>query len=300
MNNSSDQLNLPMGSDLESVFKEIEVDRSRGSRQLTAYLLEELLIWALEEEQLNSDEARSICSRITDLRPEMAAVCSIGYLLWSRIEAERDNVIEDFRGAIRGLRTEQEEADQKICEAHRGAEFGDEDVMTFSRSSTVLGLMQGSDSVKRSVVLHSFPGEEGIDMANDLREEMDVTMAYDVEAGYFLPKVDALYVGVDCIFHDGSIVNKTGTRLVAAASGQTPVRCVTDIWKLTSVDAVTDVPRFPSPEGTPDALEREHPIFETVQPELIDTYITNRGVFHTGDALVDELSDIREAHRELT
>jgi translation initiation factor 2B subunit (eIF-2B alpha/beta/delta family) len=281
------------------VFMDVEQDRSRGSRDLTRYLLDELLIWALEQDELDTETVKTICRRITQLRPEMAAVCSLGYLLWDRVKDGESPVTERLRDGLRDLREEQEQAGQRIYASHQDADFDDRDVMTFSRSSTVLDLLKRVDAVEKSVVLHSYPGEEGIDMSEDLQESLDVTIAYDVEAGYFLPKVDALYIGVDCLFHDGSIVNKTGTRLLAAASGQTPVRCVTDIWKLTRVDAVTDVPRFPSPEGTPDELTREHPIFETIQPELIDTYITNRGTFHRGEKLVDALSDIRAAHREL-
>lgn len=298
MTEDDNQLDLPIGSDLDSVFREIKSDRSRGSRELTSHLLEELLIWALEEDQLDKGTVRSICSEITELRPEMAAVCSIGYLLWNKVKGAEETT-EQLRDALRDLRKEQEQADQQILDHYQEAMLGDADVMTFSRSSTVLSLLRRSDTVDKSVVLQSFPGEEGIDMADDLSDKLDVTIAYDVEAGYFLPKVDALYIGVDCIFHDGSIVNKTGTRLLAAASGQTPVRCVTDIWKLARVEAVTDVPRFPSPDGTPDDLQREHPIFETIQPELINTYITNRGVFHSGETLVEELSDIRQAQQEL-
>lgn len=298
---SSTQMDLPMGDPLDRVFREIETDRSRGSRELTAYLLEELLIWALEKETLDHETLRSICETITTLRPEMAAVSSTGYILWSRVDeqATPEEEISVFREVLQNLRTEREEADQQLFQYHQLAEFSEEIILTFSRSSTVLSLIQQHDQIKKAIVLHSFPGEEGIDMAEDLGRTLDVTFAYDVEAGYFLPKVDALYVGVDCLFHDGSIVNKTGTRLLAAASGQTSVRCVTDVWKLTRNDAVTDVPEFPSPEGVPKSQRREHPIFETIQPELIDTYVTNRGVFHTAETLIDELKDIREAQKSL-
>lgn len=296
----SGQMDLPMGNDLDSVLAEIKEDRSRGSRELTAYLLEELLIWALEQNQIERSDLKTLCKSITTLRPEMAAICSVGYILWARLqENEETSEVKAFQQALRELRTEREESDQKLFEHHRKADFSEVNVMTFSRSSTVLSLLQQHPDIESAVVLHSFPGEEGLDMAEDLGRTLEVTFAYDVEAGYFLPKVDALYVGVDCLFHDGSIVNKTGTRLLAAASGQTPVRCVTDIWKLTRVDAVTDAPRFPSPDGTPADQQREHPIFETIQPELIDTYVTNRGVFYTEKNLMEQLDDIREAQKSL-
>ncbi|MFB6355671.1 MAG: hypothetical protein ABEJ65_04065, partial [bacterium] len=276
----NDQLNLPMGTDLEAVLKEVEWDRSRGSRELTSMIIEESLIWTLEQDELDRETVKDICERISTLRPEMASVCTVGYLLWSTYK----NYFEDhssrnaFAEALRDLKQQQNEADEKIARYLEESDLDDKDILTFSRSSTVLSLLTNIESIQRVVVLHSFPGEEGIDLADELSEKLDVTFAYDVEAGYFLPEVDAFYTGVDSLFNDGSIVNKTGTKLLARSAESTPVRAVSDIWKLTHLEAITDVPRYPSPKELPHSIQREHPLFETVEPEYIDTYITDRGL----------------------
>jgi translation initiation factor 2B subunit (eIF-2B alpha/beta/delta family) len=295
------KLKHPQSSQLRDIFKEIKDDRNRGSRQLTTMLLEELLIWTLENDSIESEHIKSICKIVATLRPEMAGVSNTGYLLWSYYENEPDDSdpAKRFAGALRKLRAEKEQSCINLIEETKKANLPDHDVMVFSRSSTVLMLLKELEGIKKAVVLHSFPGEEGIDMAEDLRGGLDVTFAYDVEAGYFLPRVDALYIGVDALLPDGSVVNKIGSRLLARSADSTPVRAITDVWKLSPIDGVTDVPRYPSPAELATELQREHPIFETVPAKLIDTYITNRGVFHSTEDILENISDLAKAHKKL-
>lgn len=293
--------NLPQAERVQELLTKITSDRSRGSRELGAKLIEELLGWGLEIERLTETELKTLCRVIAELRPEMAVVVNTGYLLWDKFQRRKsDDPHKALTVGLRELRTAQEEAGNKIIEHSNASELNDRDVMTFSRSSTVLKLLLNEPAVQKAVVLHSSPGEEGIDLAEDLAKNVEVTFAYDVEAGYFLPRVDALYLGVDTIFEDGSIVNKTGSRLLARSSTETtPVRAVTDIWKLSPEEAITEVPRYPSPNSLPEELQREHPLFETVPAELIDSYITNRGIFNSTEQLRDNLADLREAHKKL-
>lgn len=298
------QINLshPQTEKLEELFHKIHKARSSGSRELTAFLLEETLLWCLEIEQINSTQVEEICRQLTELRPEMAAIINTGYLLWNRFEklTAKKQPLVAFREALRELRTEGENADQQLIKHARKANLNDRDVMTFSRSSTVLMLMNELESIKKSVVLHSYPGGEGIDTAEDLIENIEVTFAYDMEAGYFLPRVDALYMGVDTLLHDCSIVNKLGSRLLARSAEDTPVRVITDIYKFAPVEKVANNPRYPSPEDLDDSLQRQHPIFETIPARLIDTYVTNRGSFSDKSELLENISDLKEAHKGLT
>ncbi len=294
--------NLPDADTVIELFNIITADRSLGSRELVTTLLEELLVWGLEIDFLPEEGVESICGKITKLRPEMAIVSNTGYLLWSQYRngSKNDN-LANFKDGLRKLRADHETADENIIENHAKSALKDKDVMTFSRSSTVLKLLLNAQTTEKSVVLHSYPGEEGIDLVEDLDEAIEVTFAFDVEAGYFLPRVDALYLGVDAIFKDGSIVNKTGSRLLArSARDVTPVRVVTDVWKLAREEAITNVPRYPSPKSLPEKLQREHPLFETIPAELIDTYITNRGIFNSVEKLQTNLVDLQKAHRKFS
>ncbi len=298
MNKTLDE--IPGEEKLKDILEQVASDRSRGSREITAFLLEELLVWCLElAESPGSRAIEKICREIVSLRPEMAAVTNFGYLLWDRFSGQKmENVDKNFCSALRELRARLEKADENIINAAKKANLNDHDVMSFSRSSTVLKLMLNSTNIEKSVVLHSYPGGEGIDLAEDLTEEIDVTFAYDVEAGYFLPKVDALYMGADVLFEDGSVVNKTGSRLLARSSAETPVRVVTDVWKLADGEVLSEVPRFPSPEVLPEKLKRNHPIFESVPGHLIDTYITNMGVFESLDKLLESTKELQKAREK--
>ncbi|MFP4687655.1 MAG: hypothetical protein ACLFN5_06055 [bacterium] len=296
------KLRHPNSAYLRKLFKKIRKNRSLGSHDLTTMLLEELLIWSLENNQVTDKHVRSICEIIVTLRPEMAAVYNTGYLLWSyfRDEFQQKPASEAFPTALRKLRGEKEKSARRLIAQAREANFTDYDVLTFSRSSTVLELLKNSPTIKKAVVLHSFPGEEGIDMAEDLKDNLEITFAYDVEAGYFLPKVDALYLGVDSLLSNGDIVNKTGSRLLASAAGETAVRAVLDVWKYSPVEALTDIPRYPSPADTPATLQRQHPMFETVPAGLIDSYITGRGIYSSGSKLFASLNDLQEAYEALS
>ncbi len=298
--NKQEQIH-PQADKLEELFREIKEDRSRGSRELSALLLEEMLLWSLEIEQVSKNQIKEICRQLTRLRPEMAAIANNGYLLWDRFWENQDNksALQSFREALRNLRSEEEKTDQQLVKYAQNKNLNDADVMTFSRSSTVLMLINELESIKKTVVLHSYPGEEGIDTAEDLTENTDVTFAYDMEAGYFLPRVDALYLGVDTLLHDGSIVNKLGSRLLARSAVDTPVRVVTDVYKFAPVDKVATEPRYPSPNDLTDSLKRQHPIFETIPARLIDTYLTNRGCFSSPRELLKSISDLKEAHEGL-
>ena len=292
---------LPQAERLDELFQELQADHSRGSRELSALLLEELLLWSLEIDQITSEQIKNLCLKLTDLRPEMAAIANCGYLLWDRFQEKYDtgSTLPVFREVLRNLRTEEEETDLQLVEHARKASLDDADVMTFSRSSTVLMLVNELESIKKTVVLHSYPGEEGIDTAEDLTENTDVTFAYDMEAGYFLPRVDALYLGVDTLLHDGSIVNKLGSRLLARSAVDTPVRVVTDIYKYTPVDKISINPRYPSPGELAESLQRNHPIFESIPARLIDTYLTNKGCFSNPQSLSRTISGLKRAHERL-
>ncbi|GEM_PF-1724452 len=290
---------IPGAEELGNIFNRVTADRARGSRELTAFLLEELLVWCLELAQ--PPERRTIekiCREIVELRPEMAALTNFGYLLWSRFRDKKSKTGESFCGALRELRARLEKADENIINAATEAKLNDQDVMTFSRSSTVLKLISSSPTIEKSVVLHSYPGGEGIDLAEDLSQEIDVTFAYDVEAGYFLPRVDALYLGADMLFEDGSVVNKTGSRLLARSAHKTPVRVITDLWKLADGELLSEVPRYPSPDELPQKIKRNHPIFESVPADLIDTYVTDMGVFESVDNLLGSTEELQRARKE--
>ncbi|MGM0381734.1 MAG: hypothetical protein ACQEP7_07070 [bacterium] len=294
-------LSHPQADELTVLFQNIREDRSRGSRELTALLLEETLLWSLEIKQIDKRQVEEICRRLTKLRPEMAAIINTGYLLWDRFNESLDeqDTLNAFRRALRTLRSTGENLDQELIKHTRRANLKDRDIMTFSRSSTVIKLMSELENIEKAVVLHSYPGEEGIDSAEDLSENIEVTFAYDMEAGYFLPRVDALYLGADALLHDGSIVNKLGSRLLARSAVDTPVRVVSDIYKYTPVDKIANNPRYPSPEDLAADLKRDHPIFETVPARLIDSYLTNRGCFTNKTELLENISDLRKAHKKL-
>lgn len=286
---------VPLSGRLQQIFKQIKNDRERGARELTRALLNDLVDWSRAIPESKPICVQTFCRCITQLRPEMASLRNVGYFLWKRVPKDPSEHIRPgpLTHHLTELLDEFEEIEQRIRDHLSPAMDSDRRVMVFSRSGTVLYVIQHQKSIKQVTVLHSYPGEEGIKMAKQCDDLVDVQFLYDMEAGRALETMDALYLGADTLRQDGSIVNKTGSRLLARSSGTVPVRVITDVWKFAVNRYQPTGPCVKSPETLPSRLRHSHPLFETVSSRWIQTYVTDRGVYENPDELMNELSDLR-------
>jgi translation initiation factor 2B subunit (eIF-2B alpha/beta/delta family) len=178
--------------------------------------------------------------------------------------------------------------------ADRAVERIDGDrVATLSRSGTVLtALTRGAPEAV--LVAESSPGREGVDVAEALAAETDVTLTSDAAFAHALAEWDAdtLLVGADTILADGRVVNKAGTRAAAIASSfeGIAVDVVAAADKL-SPDGTIDL----EPRGSDELYDRDaglsvhNPTFDVTPPDCIDAVVTERGVLDA--AAVREIAD---------
>jgi len=170
-----------------------------------------------------------------------------------------------------------------------GPEIGGR-VLTHSASATVREALVHTGP-ERVVCTVSEPHEEGRAFADDLAEAgLAVDLVADQDAERALETVDVLLVGADCVFRDGSLVNKAGTAGLAAAAREAgrPVLVACETIKVAPVD----------PAGgweNPDPAEEP---FDLTPPELIDRYATDEGIFEPDEiaALVDRTPFLREGY----
>ena len=170
-------------------------------------------------------------------------------------------------------------------------------VATLSRSGTVLtALTRGAPEAV--LVGESRPGREGVDVAETVAAETDVTLTSDAAFAHALAEwtADTLLVGADTILADGRVVNKAGTRSAAIAGS----------FEGITVDVVAAADKL-SPDGTVDLEPREaaelydgdadlsvhNPTFDVTPPDCIDAIVTERGVL---DAAA--VREIAAQHRE--
>lgn len=291
-------MSCPAVSAPESLLESVREDRESGSRELLERLLDGLIHWLRGAPSVDPKQPAALPERVAKLRPGMAAFTNAAALMHDAVEGtDPDDRAEVLRGALVSLRESISESPRRIAEVLRGLEPSDERVMTFSRSGTVTGVLGELASLERIVVLHSYPGAEGVSVARSLQDRAEVTFIYDAEAGGRFADVDALYLGADALGTDGTLLNKTGSRLLARAARDVPVRVLADGLKLCPGRPGTGGPTVRSPEELSPALSRDHPLFETVPPRHLDTYATDRGVARSPNDLAALFEDLLEVRR---
>ena len=165
-------------------------------------------------------------------------------------------------------------------------------VLTLSRSGTALAAVE-SAAPDRVFVAESRPAREGVGVAEALagagneerasESEREVTLHTDAAIGHVLATeaVDAVVVGADAVLADGSVVNKTGTRLAALAAAREDV----PVYVVCAADKVTptEEPHLESGPATElyggeAPLSVLNPTFDVTPADLVTGVLTERGV----------------------
>jgi translation initiation factor 2B subunit (eIF-2B alpha/beta/delta family)/ADP-ribose pyrophosphatase YjhB (NUDIX family) len=171
-------------------------------------------------------------------------------------------------------------------------------VLTLSRSGTVLRAIERA-SPERVYVAESRPAREGVGVAESLSAAREVRLHTDAAVGHVLAaeSVDAVVVGADAVLADGSVVNKTGTRLtaLAAARERVPVYvvCAADKVSPDKEPTLESGPLEAVYDGDAD-LTVLNPTFDVTPLDLVTALLTDRGAL---DA--DDVREVAEEHARL-
>ncbi len=170
-------------------------------------------------------------------------------------------------------------------------------VMTHSASATIRDAVLFAQP-QRVICTVSAPGEEGRPFSEELAAEgLAVDLVADEDAEHALGTADILVLGADTVFRDGTLVNKVGTTALAEAAknADVPVVVACETFKLAP---------YESPAEALEAWDRPaelEAIFEETQPELIDRYVTDEGIFEPDEiaSLIDQTPFLREGYAML-
>jgi translation initiation factor 2B subunit (eIF-2B alpha/beta/delta family) len=171
-------------------------------------------------------------------------------------------------------------------------------IATLSRSGTVLTVL-ASAAPAAVLVAVSRPGGEGIEVAEAVVDETEVTLATDTAFPSELThwEADALLVGADTVLPDGSVRNKVGTYPAAAVAARedVPVFVVTATDKISPESGVEREP-WPgeSPHNGDAPLGVANPTFDVTPADCIAAILTERGAL---DA--DDVAAVADEHRAL-
>ncbi|MEF8756626.1 MAG: initiation factor 2B [Halobacteriales archaeon] len=309
----------------------IAADDDHGSAHLSIVALEILRDRAavtahvVDDGAEAADELARLARRLIEARPSMAAL---------RNRVNRVMAGADGPGAVEAVAADAIDRAAAADEgaARIAAErVAGERVLTLSRSGTVLTAFRGVDRdengaengspeyretderahsgdpeaddagpapPERLYVAESRPAREGIGVAEALAGTLPVTVHTDAAVAHVLAEeaVDAVLVGADTVLPDGRVLNKTGTRTVAAAAAHedVPVLVVAAADKVSPDDAVNREFGPASDLYDGDAqVEVLNPTFDVTPADLVDAVVTERGALST-----DAIGSVAEDHRE--
>jgi translation initiation factor 2B subunit (eIF-2B alpha/beta/delta family)/8-oxo-dGTP pyrophosphatase MutT (NUDIX family) len=182
--------------------------------------------------------------------------------------------------------------------AREGAARLDGTVLTLSRSGTVTAALRRA-AVEELLVCESRPAREGVGVAEELADETTATLAIDAAAAHLLAEhtVDAVVVGADTVFPDGSVLNKVGTRAVAVAATHENV----PVYAVAASDKIDPDPE-PEPEFANGDRDRVYdgdadlavtnPTFDRTPAEHV-AVVTENGRLER-DAIAETAAELRE------
>lgn len=269
----------------------VREDRERGSEAVSQDALEALARHVDDAPAKTPDElrdsTREAARELARARPAMRVVASKVAAAWRRVDNVDATGLAGFRAAAReaveGLAGEAAQARVRAAETAREILADAHPVVTLSRSSTVLRALEGAPG--RVHVLESRPGGEGRGFAADLREAgVDADLAPDAHAAGLLADATeaAVVLGADGITREGAVVNKVGSRTLAAAARQAgaPVWVVSSTWKCAPRAGDAEAAVW-DPEGVPGVAV---PLMEEVPADLVAGIASDDGPLRPREA----------------
>ncbi len=263
---------------LESLRKE----NRRGSTALAETVLNIYTTLAKESTNLSNDLPK-YAQLIEASRPSMPLVKRFSREVLQRISnpssEEVLKAVEDVEKTYRSMLNRLvEHAVNKLSDIRT--------VTTMSHSGTILNILSRLKGLRRVNVLESRPLREGVLMAAALKSRCMVVVYVDAAAAYAVERSDAVLVGADALYPDGSFSAKVGVKPLSATAKllRKPFHVAVDTWKL----AETFVNEMGPSTDVDEQLAAENPVFEKVPPELVDTYLTDLGAL-TPAMLVERL-----------
>jgi translation initiation factor 2B subunit (eIF-2B alpha/beta/delta family) len=280
----------------------VRTDRAHGAAWIAARALEVLRDTAVEA--AGWDDVATTARALRTARPEMAAVANVvdeAVAAAGSPPVDPAAVVEASINALEATLAAGTDAASAAADVLAGADA----VATLSRSGTVQSTIE-TLAPTEVVVAESRPACEGVGVAEWAAAETDATVTLTTEAGVptalATHDVDAVLVGADSIHPDGSVVNKTGTRVLALAARDldVPVYVVASSHKIRPAGrqpAANDTSEQTAPDeavydGDAD-LSVHAPTFEAVPIELVDGVLTEMGALDAA-----EIRAVAERHAD--
>ncbi|MDH3451378.1 MAG: hypothetical protein OEN20_03085 [Gammaproteobacteria bacterium] len=281
-----------MTDELAKQVAAIADDRRHGAAELARQCLELL---GAAAEHAPADSSETLCAELQRLaailrasRPSMTSVSRLVTLWLDRCQTAQTHSLQDQRRFARDTARSLIQASHAATQA-AAAQAADlladcRTLVTHSYSSTVCEAITRLHDVQ-VIFSESRPLYEGHRLAQALSQHgIKGTLVTDAQLGAALQHADAVLVGADSILTDGSLINKTGTLLLAATAVYFDVPCYgcCESHKLRTAD-MPDIQlerMNPAELGAPgwDGIAIENVYFDVTPPDLLSGCITETGL----------------------
>ncbi len=236
-----------------TILRELADDEVHGANYLASMGLAALGNYMREHHFRNVAGAlagiRQIARRIAKTRPSMAPVAvammraETAAKTLAKTQMELNTFLEKFNRKITTIRRRLKTARDRAAHNALVLIKGKHAVLTHSRSATIMRVFELFPELFPKLfpkynlnvyVTESRPGAEGIETARALLNlGYRVTLIPDMAAATFMTEVELVLVGADTVLPDGSVINKSGTRMLAMSAHETgiPFYVITDTFK---------------------------------------------------------------------
>lgn len=284
---------------VQQALEEIRNDRSNGASTLARRAARALREAALESSALPAhrfrDELCEAARALAGVRPAMTALKNTVALIVAQAFAQelpqdtvllQKRIVEAADAILKSWTSAVDAISQFAADLLQGTVF------THSYSTTVINVLRNQRGQFQSVIVtESRPGNEGVKTARELASSgIPVTLITEAQAAHFLTQADLVLVGADTLLADGSLVNKSGTALLAAIAHlhQVPFYVVSERLKIAPDATWSD--DLAEEKGPEEVLAEPLPgvvvrnlYFDRTPAAYISAIITEQGVLKPSD-----------------
>lgn len=289
---------MNLSKDQKTIVQRIINDQESGASQLARTVLEELAGFCSKGEWTNSqimiDDILGLARHLEKSRPSMAPIQNLMNLFIQRLSREPDHTVSEWKHIIPKIAQELTElstqAGEKSVDYLYSILEAETRFMTHSVSSTIRRFIQRKrSSIEQLICTLSGPGNEGVDLAGwSAAQEIPTLLITDAQMGLFVGHVQAVIVGADAILNDGTLINKSGTFLLALAAQQAGIPFYVCCERFKMIDLspqefaleekpVAELPLVPVPNMTLKNI-----YFDQTPGSLITGLVTDLGIQKTG------------------
>ena len=280
----------------ELLIEQIRTDKVHGADWLSNAAVSVIATASLKESAKTVDDLHEIlwgyAIELAGCRPSMAPLVNKLGIMFNRLDGFDE--IREYRAKsteIAGSILEESiNSKVRMVEHLKTVAPEVETVFTYSYSSTVKRAILEL-GVENVIVTESRPGNEGITLARELAEEgINVLTGVDGMVHMYMKAADVVLVGADSVQHNGSFINKVGTKMLgyAAKEFNKPFYVLCDTMKFNVLNYLGQEIELEemSPEEVvepSDNLRVRNFYFEVIPSELVTAVITEEGVMESLD-----------------